>query len=940
MSRPLWEANSNKAVEEAAHDRVVGRDEELSRLTALIAGAGKAARALIIEGDPGTGKSILLNHAERQARKAGFRTLRCTGMQGAAAIGFNGLHEMLYPILHYIDAIPPRQREALMTALAMLEGPPPGKLQVCVAALSLLEEAAADKPIFIGVDDLHWVDHSSTDVITFVSLRLENSPIALLASTRPRWDRTAITDMRLERLLLGPLNSQSSEELITVLGAAFSPSERARVLREAEGNPLALCELSVALRRDGVADTALHATLPTTKRLEHTFLSHNRTLPERSQKMLLLAAVADDANLSDLLDAARTFDLTFADFAPLERAGLIRIADGILTFRHPVLRSAIQGAATSDEIRRAHEALALSNSDPDRATWHRAAATLGQDETIAAELDNVARRAEGRGALIEAAVTFRKSAMLSPKPAKKASRLASAASIARSAGKTSEALESLEHAELIAEDADTVSRLAMIRSILSLTAGVRGLTRSDLDLILGKLTGPENVEHRTTVLWCAALSARGRNSPKEDRHWLQDQLCSTKTPNPLKTVALAVLEPLGGIPELRTELPQLVSQLVDQPLGLVSLAIAAESLQDTETALTAWSLAYERFAARGAAADEVQALRGRAGVRLLWGQVREGLADAEYAMRMARDTSQPMLESTAAATVARANALLGDFSKAQAALAHSRELMKTSPLAVTSADTRWAAGLIALGQQRFRDALIEFTHMSVHPTRALWAIADRAEAAVRAGRPESILENVAQADTIARAYRSPLLASLVERSKALLAAPSTAVGHFERAIQHGELSESALELARTQLLYGEWLRRDRQPAEARIHLSAALQAFNAAGAAQFADRAAKELRAAGEVPRTLTAAAPSELDMLTPQELQIATLASRGLSNKEIADQIYLSHRTVSTHLYRVFPKLGITSRFQLREAFERIAPAQGSVPSPNDAARHSHQES
>jgi DNA-binding CsgD family transcriptional regulator len=839
-------------------------------------------------------------------------------MQRSSAIGYNALHELLYPILHHLDALPPRQREALMVALSMSEGPPPSKLLVCVAALGLLEEAAAEQPILINVDDLHWLDQSSADVITFVSLRLQNSPIAVLLATRPDREQGGLGDAPLERILLERLDAQASQDLMSLVGADLSPSDQARVLSEAHGNPLAMRELTLALRRGGLDQARLRATLPTTERLERAFLSQLNSLPVRSQRLLLLAAVAEDANLADLLLAARSLSLELADLGPLERSGLVRTVDDAVVFHHPILRSAVLGSATSDDLRRMHVSLAQAISNPDRTAWHRAAATFERDEATALELDQVARRAEGRGALTEAAAAFRKSAMISTDAGTRAFRLASAASAARSAGRTGDALDCLELGELIAEDPETISMLVSIRTLLNLTAGVRGLTRDDLELILGKLVGSENIEYRVRVLWCAAMSARGRNLPKEDCLWLQDELCSIQVSHPLKTVALAVLDPLGGLPELRTELPRLVTSFVNQPLGLVALAIAAETLQDLETALSAWSLAHERFASRGAAGDEVQALRGRANVLLLWGRVREGLADAEYAMRMARDTGQPLLESTAAATAARAHAILGDFIGAELALAQSREITRSAPLAMTSADARWAAGLVALGQQRFRDALIEFTHMSVHPTRALWAIADRTEAAVRADRAETVAENVTQADIIAKRYRSPLLMSLVERSKALLASSSAADHHYGRAIKHGELSESALELGRTQLLYGEWLRRDRRPVEARKYLSAALQAFNTVGACHFADRAALELRAAGESPRRTHTVAASDVDALTPQELQIATLASQGLSNKEIADRIYLSHRTVSTHLYRVFPKLGISSRSQLREAFER----------------------
>ncbi|WKK72773.1 helix-turn-helix transcriptional regulator [Rathayibacter oskolensis] len=693
------------------------------------------------------------------------------------------------------------------------------------------------------------------------------------------------------------------------------------MLREADGNPLALRELPLAMtgpvRRNG-----LRSVVPTTQRLEQAFLGQFGELPERSRSLLRLAAVAEDATVLDVLEAARLLGLDIGDLGPLEAAGLLRIVDERPRFRHPLLRAAVLGASQTAELQDAHAALAQTLRDPARAAWHRASSTFERDESVAEDLGAAGRRARLRGALVESSAAYRRAAELSVSQENRADRLAQAADVARSAGLSAEALEAVEEAELIATRPATITLLALTRNGLSLTTGLTGHSPAEIDRTLARLGGPENADKRIEVLWAAAMTARGRGLPSEEWRRIDRRTRAIRTRNPLKPIILALMAPMGQIEDdVRAALPQLVAELDQSPIGMLSLAIAAESLQDLETALTCWSLARERFHERRAPADEAQALRGRASILLLRGRVVEGLADAEFAARMAGDTAQPLVQGMCIATAARAHAMLGDAGAALDAVRRQRELSEIHPLAMASADARWAAGILAMADNRYRDALIEFTHMTVHPTRALWAVADRTEAAVRAGRADTVRDNVDRAERAAHVHRSAFLASLVHRCRALLAdsegRSDTTAEHFDRAIKTGEFSESPFESARTHLLYGEWLRRERRPAEARPHLARAFHVFDASSARPLADRAAAELRAAGETPRP-GAAASGAVSLLTPQERQIALLAARGMSNKEIADRVYLSHRTVSTHLYKTFPKLGITSRSQLRDALEQ----------------------
>ncbi|TQS45258.1 AAA family ATPase [Cryptosporangium phraense] len=882
--------------------QTVGRDAERAALADLITSGG----ALVIEGDPGIGKTALLDAAVDDARREGFRVLRCSGLQNASPAGFEALHELLHPVLPLVDALPPKQRSALLVAFAMEDGPAPDRLVVSLAALGLLEEAAGERPVFVAVEDAQWVDPSSVAVLGFVAKRLSQAHLVLVATSRAPDEILVVP-----RLVLGPVDADAAEAILDDVAGDLPAVARSRILSEAGGNPLALRELAAALREHGPDRIGLESRLPTTKRLERAFLDRVADLPERSRRLLLLAAASDDADLQDVMAAARTLDIGVGDLEPLESTGLISVSGTSVRFRHPLVRSAVEGAATASEWTNAHLALAGVVPDRGRAAWHRASATLERDESVAAELDEAADRARRRGAQPEAVRAYQRAAALSTDVDRRARRLALAAETARSTGMSTEAVALLEHAEAIATEPETVADVAATRLNLSLQVGIPGHSRVELAALSAVLSRrPEDSDRRVKILWGAAIAARGRMASAADQRELAAELDSIPTSNPLKTVGLALLHPPDRADELRAQLPALMPALASDPHGLVTLAVAAEARHDLDTALAAWTRSYERFHEQGETADQTQSLRGRAGMQLLLGRLREGLTDAEYAVRMARDTGQPMMAAMAHATVARANALLGDVGEAQRALDEFHELAGVGPLAVASADARWAAGLIALGEHRYRDALVELTYVTVHPARALWAIADRTEAAVRAGRPDMVLDDLRRAETAAST--SSYLTALTARSRALLADDESG---FRTAVEAAEASDSTIELARTHLLYGEWLRRKRRPVDARSHLGEALRRFDVIGARTFAERAAAELRAAGEAPVRADAAGSAGRKSLTPQELQVAQLAAQGLSNKEIADRVYLSHRTVSTHLYRAYPKLGIAGRAQLAAA-------------------------
>ncbi|MEV0952098.1 AAA family ATPase [Promicromonospora sp. NPDC050249] len=909
---------------------MIGRSQELNTLVGLITQVAGSGRAVVVQGDAGIGKTALVEAAAERAVDAGYRELRCTGVQSETVVGFAGLHELLHPVLGLVDSLPARQRAALSTAFGLAEGPAPERLLINLAVLGLLEEVASTRRLLIVVEDLQWLDRSTVETLTFVARRLSNAPILLLISVRTGVDdldihEEPLSGLSVTRIPLVPLGPEEAGELLDALPVRLSAQARRRVLAEAGGNPLALKEFASSVSAPG-DDTRLQppGLLPTTRRLEQAFLGTAAMLPRASGRMLLLAATAHDAAVSELFAAGRMLGLAEADLDAVERAGLVSVAGDRLTFRHPLVRSAVYGAATTAERAEVHRALATVTADLSRAAWHRAAATYERDEEVAAALEHAAEAARQRGGQPEAVAALHRAAALSPEPVERARRLAAGAEIARRAGATAVAGELIDEAFPLATDAKVLVELATTRLLLSNTAGTPGPSPSDLIALARRLAGPDGEGHpeeRVAVLWGAAIECFGKALPESERRAVEAELVAIDLGrwDPVQHMGLALLDPVGRAGEERPQLGRLATVMSEDLLGQQILALTAESLQDLSMAYRIWSSTADLARRTGFPNDECQALRGRANTGLMLGRLVPASDDAEHALRMFEEMGLPVSTAATAAVAARVWAWRGDLVRASTALARSRELSARAPLALVTADQAWAGGVIALAEQRYADAWAELSHVSVHPTTALWALGDLTEAAVRVGQTDAVAAAVDAAGEAAAAFGSEHLEMLVARSRALLSDGPAAGEHFQEAVAKGQAAGTPLELARTRLLYGGWLRRQRRSLPAREQLGEALHLLDTAGARPWAERAASELRAAGVAP-VRAGGGPDPTGLLTPQELQVARLAARGLTNKEIADQLYLSHRTVGDHLYRIYPKLGITARGQLRDALAGAA--------------------
>ncbi|MFC3737420.1 AAA family ATPase [Paractinoplanes deccanensis] len=892
----------------------VGRERELSHFRELLAEVGAGGRAVLVEGEAGIGKSTLVDAVSGLAAEQGFRELRCTGVASETTSGFAGLHELLHPVLDRLATLPERQRQALEVALGRADGPAPSRLMTGLAVLGLLEEYASERRTLVVVEDAQWLDASTAQTLAFVARRLSQAPVLMVVTVRAASELFA----SLPQMPLGPLSGEESERLLAARQPELPGPARKRILAEAVGNPLALTELPQAVAH---APGAAAAWLPMTRRLEQAFLDGAAGLPERSRQMLLLVAAAPESSLRQLMAAAAGAGLTLDDFAPIERARLACVSGDRVVLRHPLVRSAVYNAASFAERTAAHRLLAAAATDPDRAAWHAAAATPDYDDEVAAALEGTADRARDRSAQTEAVAALRRAAALSSSTADRARRLAAAAEIARQAGEVADSAQLVGEAWPLATDADVLAHLALTEVALGASAAVPGHSTDELLALVDRLAGPDGGDHRTQRLRVLATAAtahaiQGLPGELRDRLAAAIDAAAGGERGPHVLVGRVLLHPAEHAAEARELLPGLHRTVRDYLAGgppsrsqiIIGIGLAAQAVHDLPAALQWWNLGVDHFHRAGATGDEAWTMRERALIRIGLGQLDEGLADAEMALRLSVDLGLRVTAADSALAAARAYAWKGDNARALAAVERGAGV----DLTFIKARASWSAGLIALNQHRYEDAWTALSAAQAIATTGLWSLGDLTEAAVRTNRGAEVEPLLRRAARQAELFASPYLTNVVHRGLAQVAPEGGAEEHYEAALATAGREAGALELARTRLAYGEWLRRRRRIVDAREQLSAALRAFETAGAHPWIERASTELRAAGVAP---VSARPGRdvLDQLTAQELRIVELAAEGLTNKEIADQLYLSHRTIGTHLYKVFPKLGVSNRAQLR---------------------------
>ena len=896
-----------------ATGELIGRDEESEVVGSLVGHIAERGGSLLIRGAPGIGKSALLERARRQATGIGAQTLTAVGVESEAEFAFAGLHQLLRPILALALSLPDPQRQALEAAFGVTAEARPDLFLVAMAALQVLGTAGESAPVVACVDDAHWLDRATVQVLAFIARRLDNEPVVLLAAARAGY-QTPIENAGIRVLDLQRLSPVASGRLLDLGAPGLHPVMRARVLAEAAGNPLALVELPLAMQSSGLS---LEPT-PLTTRLEQAFATRLRDLPHTTRLVLLAAALDSRASLGEVLMAARA---PLSAIEPAAQAGLVDIGEGQIRFRHPLIRSAVRQAANAREVLEMYEALAGIVTDGERRLWHRAMAAVGPNEQVAAELERYASAAVRRGAVTAAATALERAAGLTPNPRTKGHRLVAAAELGYELGLSDVVARLAAQAKQLDVGSSDRARLAWLAEMTSGNVWVEpGAAKTfvtiarqiandggDPDLALRSLVP---VAHRA---WWTRTRATTRRYIVEAAQSLG---VVSGDPRVLAVTALADPEETG--PAVMSHVSRVRLHEVPDPVSAMFIGIAAEKSGDFALGARFLSAAVDGLRGQVRLGVLTQALIHYSWAATFAGEWSAAAGAATEGTALARETSQPQFGFTGELVGALVSALRGHDPDVDGVLAQpqwSTIALTGGPLLATAHLARAAA---ALGDGRHEAAFLAlwpvFDEKNVAFHRFMrWAsVLDLVEAAAGSGQLERVTPVVAELEAIARRSKPPILVAGLSSARPLIA-PDVAAGDLYESALSQDLSGTPFLRARALYSYGRWLRRQRRTADARTPLRNSIASFDTLGATRWSGRARDELRATGEsVGRRRP---PDARERLTAQELQIALLAAKGLSNREIAERLFVSHRTIGSHLYHIFPKLGITARMQLRDA-------------------------
>ncbi|MFH9089169.1 AAA family ATPase [Streptomyces sp. NPDC017673] len=911
----------------AEAETLVGRLEELRFLQHFVRHIGVNGGALLLSGDPGVGKSALLEATAEFAHPAEMTVLRVIGTEFEAQVSFGALNQALLPLIDDFGELGDEHARALSVALGCESGAAPDRLLLASAATLLLRKAAARTPLLLIIDDLQWLDRASAGVLSFVARRLVGSRAGMLAACRTGEVGFFDTSGLPERAI-SALDDGAAARLLADRFPRLDPEVRARVLATAQGNPLALLELPQALHAGWRGPPqSVPRILPLGTRLQRLFASQVRALPARTRTLLLTAALESTCDLR-LLSTAAGLGYHLDDLAPAEQDRLVRVDTDShqVMFRHPLIRSAVVAESTSAERRRVHQTLAEAlAADPERQAWHLGEATVEPDEAVAALLETAAHDVARRGDYQAVISLLCRAADLSPSAAARSRRMAAAAYMG------AEGLATTHHTAGLLEGVRQEGRHAHA-SLHYASAAALLLLDSD---------GQIDIAHQ---LLTGAMRNHVRSADGDEQELL----------HALRTLVMLCF--IGGRAELwtafyeeasrLTSLPELLVLCVDMSADTARTGVAAlprldAALADAhhETDLTR----VQALASSAMYADRIVEVR-----EPLWRIIQDGRAGGPGRQRIVAlmnvciddfhrgewaEAAELAAEGLSVCEEFAATSFGWCFRYVQALLAAVQGSFETSRalanqiigwggprgLGMARAYARQALALAAAGEGDYEEAYRHATAISPagtlpsHMPHSLWVALDLVEAAVRTGRTAEAERHALVLREAGVAALSPRLMLMEAACEGLVAQDREAVRHFDRALSLPTVDEWPFDTAHVRLLYGERLRRTRATTEAKAQLKSALTAFEKLGAVPWTVRAERELRAAGQATRNSSGARGAAA--LTPQELEVARLAASGMTNKEIAERLFVSPRTVSSHLSHVFPKLGITKRAALRDA-------------------------
>ena len=897
-----------------------GRRAERAILDGLVEAAREGrSGVLVVRGEAGIGKTALLEYVIESA--SDLKVLRAVGVESEMELPYAALHQLFVPLLHQLERLPGPQRDALAVAFGLRDGPAPDRFLVGLAMLSLLSEAVDEGPLLVVIDDSQWLDRASAQALGFVARRVQAEPVALVFAAREPTEELAGSP---ELVVRGLEDLDARELLRSAFPGPMDERTAGHLVEETGGNPLALLELPRGRSAAQVAaGFGLLGATSVSGRIEENYRRRLDALPMDTQRLLLVAAAEPTGDPALLWDAAERLGIPAVLLEPAESAGLVEVG-GRVRFRHPLVRSAVYGAASPRERRRVHLALAEATDariDPDRRAWHLAEATFGPDEDVAGELERAAGRAQARGGFAAAAAFLERAAALTPEPSRRAQRALTAAQTKVQAGLLDDALSLLADAWTDALSELDRARVALLRA--QITRVSRRFSDAAPMLVgaagqLADLDPPLARETYLAALATAVLAGRFAGPGATAAEVAQAARAAPPSPHPPRGIdllldGLATLYSQGyeaAVPILRG-VPWAFSSetaTAEQLRWMWGATVSSVQLWDDEQ----WDTLSERHVrlARetGALADLQPALSQRAFMHLLAGQLSTAASLVEELQAATEATGTNIAPYGAAGLLA----LRGTEGEAASFVDSSRTDATRRGDGIGISWLDWAEAVLYNGLGRYDEALAAALRVAERPQDMIpynWHIAELVEAAVRAGKPDLATDAQLSLIDMSRLSGTNWVLGITARVQALLAEGDPEELYVE-AIDRLGRSRIAVDLARTHLLYGEWLRRERRTLDARDQLRTALEMFTSMGTEAFAGRAERELLATGA---HLSKANVETQERLSPQEAQIARLVRDGLSNSEIAERLFISPHTVHYHLRKVFAKLDITSRHQVR---------------------------